>query len=227
MSTTPKYLAHVATVLRKRDTRHEKMLWRVLSARKLGGLWFSRQVPMRGYILDFYCESKTLGIEIDGRGHGSNRGRDAVRDTQIFAATGVTILRFSNEDVENRLEQVVNAIAFKCGLTGFSSFPPIQYQPNRYTKIKINTKSFWHCRNVENSGNVPEISELSVKACEQIVQQAWKPRKTSACHHAIYTSAELAEQMVRNLSKWGIVSSVERCADCQAIYVLEAAWSTK
>jgi len=75
--------------------------------------------PIDNYIVDFYCPSLKLVIEIDGEQHYSVAGKtyDAERDG-ILTAYGHTVLRFSNRDVMERFSWV-------CGKIGRKADPPI------------------------------------------------------------------------------------------------------
>jgi very-short-patch-repair endonuclease len=92
-------------------TRAETLLWRYIKTRRIDGLPFRRQVPMRGYIADFVCHSHRLIVELDGESHDfeSNVQRDAERDAW-FVSEGYTVLRFTNEDVLTNLSGVVETI---------------------------------------------------------------------------------------------------------------------
>jgi very-short-patch-repair endonuclease len=66
----PPYLLAFARELRQRLTEAEKLLWQLLRNRRINNLKFRRQHPLKaGFILDFYCAEKKLGIEIDGGYH--------------------------------------------------------------------------------------------------------------------------------------------------------------
>jgi very-short-patch-repair endonuclease len=97
--------------LRTTMTRAETLLWRYIKARRIDGLLFRRQVPMRGYIADFVCHSQRLIVELDGESHDfeSKIQQDAKRDAW-FVAEGYTVLRFTNEDVLTNLSGVVETI---------------------------------------------------------------------------------------------------------------------
>jgi len=94
--------------LRRNSTSQEEILWNELRNSKLG-FRFRRQHSVGGYILDFYCFSKRLIIEVDGGSHNSNKEYDAVRD-KFFTDLGYKILRFKNKDVENNLSKVLSKI---------------------------------------------------------------------------------------------------------------------
>jgi very-short-patch-repair endonuclease len=92
-------------------TLPEVVLWDGLRQGRLGGLRFRRQHPMGFYILDFYCSSAHLAIEIDGAGHGhpDQARHDETRDRWL-ASQGIHVLRFAAADVlslESRAHMLV------------------------------------------------------------------------------------------------------------------------
>ncbi len=66
------------------------MLWRELRGRALAELRFRRQHPFGYYILDFYCVSERIAVEVDGwshsplRGQLPRRGRDSMSDDVAY-----------------------------------------------------------------------------------------------------------------------------------------------
>jgi very-short-patch-repair endonuclease len=95
--------------LRKNPTISEKILWNHLKNRQIEGYYFRRQHPYAFYILDFYCQKAELAIEIDGKIHLETIEYDKER-TEFLESTGITVLRFKNEDVENKIELVISTI---------------------------------------------------------------------------------------------------------------------
>ena len=95
--------------LRKNMTSTEKTLWSRLRRRNQNGVYFRRQHPFGIYILDFYCFEANLAIEIDGEIHLAQKEYDKER-TDYLVSSGLKVLRFKNEDVENRLEWVIDTI---------------------------------------------------------------------------------------------------------------------
>jgi very-short-patch-repair endonuclease len=65
-------LIHHARRMRQAPTDAEESLWRRLRQSQLGAR-FRRQHPLAGFILDFYCPSARLAIELDGGGHTEAR----------------------------------------------------------------------------------------------------------------------------------------------------------
>src|SRR5688572_8955958 len=57
------------TKLRKRMTPAEATFWRIVKGSKVDGLKFRRQHSVGNYVLDFYCPSEKLAIELDGSVH--------------------------------------------------------------------------------------------------------------------------------------------------------------
>ena len=97
-----------ARELRKNMTEQEETLWNFLRRRQLG-MYFRRQHPYGIYILDFYCFESNLAIEIDGLIHLKRLDYDEER-TKYLESTGLRVIRFNNEDIENRIEYVLDKI---------------------------------------------------------------------------------------------------------------------
>ena len=102
--------------MRADATRPEDILWQMLKDRRLEGFKFRRQVPLKGYILDFVSFQARLIVEVDGWQHAESV-RDAVRD-QVFRAEGFRILRFWNEEVTDSADSVSLAILGELRNTG-------------------------------------------------------------------------------------------------------------
>ena len=90
-------------------TPAEDALWEVLRSGGLAGLKFRRQHPLGRFILDFYCASQRLCIEVDGPVHERRREQDAARDAYL-SATGIRVLRFTNDQVLHRRATVLARI---------------------------------------------------------------------------------------------------------------------
>ncbi|HEY77339.1 MAG TPA: endonuclease domain-containing protein [Thermoflexia bacterium] len=102
-----------ARELRQEMTPAERVLWERLRNRRLGGLKFRRQHPLGRFIVDFYCASHRLIIELDGPVHKAQRDYDAAR-AEYLRERGYRILRFSNEQVLNDIEGVLEVIEEVC-----------------------------------------------------------------------------------------------------------------
>jgi very-short-patch-repair endonuclease len=95
--------------LRRLQTHCEWRMWNELQARRLAGMKFRRQHPMGPFIIDFYCPALRLAIEIDGPIHESRRSEDAARQG-FLERQGLSFLRFTTDEVEQRLETCVESI---------------------------------------------------------------------------------------------------------------------
>ena len=74
---------------------------------------FQRQKPIDNYIVDFYCASHKLVIELDGGQHYEESGIEYDRQrTQVLERLGVRVLRFSNRDVDTNFQGVCRAVTF-------------------------------------------------------------------------------------------------------------------
>ncbi|MDC0977770.1 endonuclease domain-containing protein [bacterium] len=84
--------------LRLNMTNAEKYLWQELRKKKRNGYRFRRQFSVGGFILDFYCISVMLAVEVDGKYHDFTKEYDEEREN-IIKNLGITFLRFSNKEV--------------------------------------------------------------------------------------------------------------------------------
>ena len=96
--------------LRREPTDAEKKLWRALRRDQLDGLSFRRQHPVAPYVLDFYCRTAPLAIEVDGGQHADATKEHDVRRSAFLAAKGIAVVRFWNNDVLSNLEGVLSEI---------------------------------------------------------------------------------------------------------------------
>lgn len=91
-------------------TNAEKKLWSLVRNNRLG-VKFRRQVPFGPYVVDFFCFSAKLVVELDGSQHYSAEGKeyDFHRD-EFLKAHGLTVLRFSNREFLTNQDGVCQAI---------------------------------------------------------------------------------------------------------------------
>ncbi len=92
--------------LRQHLTPAELQLWSVLRCRQLAGFKFRCQHPVGRFIVDFYCPSCKLVIEVDGDIHTQQKVYDEVRTEQL-QSFGYRVLRFTNEEVLSDLQTVL------------------------------------------------------------------------------------------------------------------------
>jgi very-short-patch-repair endonuclease len=113
----------VARQLRRNKTDAERELWSRLRELKQMGFKFRQQAPIDRFIIDFVCLSKRLIIEVDGATHSTSeeQSRDGKRQ-QYLERQGFRVVRFSNEDVFNNLDGVMDTIVHE--LTTPTPTPP-------------------------------------------------------------------------------------------------------
>jgi very-short-patch-repair endonuclease len=101
--------------LRKKMTPAEAVLWENLRGRRCGGFKFRRQQVVEGFIADFYCEVSQLVVEVDGGIHADPevKSNDEHRE-KVFKARGIGTIRFSNEQVFESVDNVLNEIEQAC-----------------------------------------------------------------------------------------------------------------
>ncbi len=108
-----KKLTTLARENRKNPTAAESKLWtQLLRMNNLSGYKFSRQKPIANYIADFYCAALHLVIEIDGDSHAESVEYDAER-TKILVDLGVTVIRYTNEEILKNLSGVYDDLMQK------------------------------------------------------------------------------------------------------------------
>lgn len=97
--------------LRVNQTEVEKLLWGKLRNRKLFGFKFYRQYSIGPYVIDFYCPSKKLGLELDGSQHMKIDAKmyDKVRKMYL-ESKDIQLLRFWNNEVMKNIEGVLEKI---------------------------------------------------------------------------------------------------------------------
>ena len=106
-----KNLTARAQVLRRRQTKAERLLWKQLANRQIAGAKFRRQQPIGRYIVDFVSFERRLVIEVDGGHHDEDDTRISDEDrTSWFEANGYKIIRFWNNEVEKNLDGVLERI---------------------------------------------------------------------------------------------------------------------
>ena len=109
-------LVPFAKDLRNNMTAEERKLWHLFLKRL--PLTVNRQKNIGNYIADFYIHKFNLVIEIDGRQHilPEQRIADEERDKELWAY-GITVFRYTNEDVDYKFHAVCEDILRYLGLT--------------------------------------------------------------------------------------------------------------
>jgi very-short-patch-repair endonuclease len=89
----------------------EARLWKRLRWREPGKPIFRRQHPIGPYVLDFFCASANLAVEIDGMSHdmGDRPRRDERRDAWL-ERHGVTVMRIPARELMQSVDETADAI---------------------------------------------------------------------------------------------------------------------
>lgn len=101
-------LKNLARANRNNMNKAEACMWKyVLRAKQMKGFGFRRQRPVLNYIADFMCKELMLIIEVDGFTHAfpDVQKKDQIRQ-RALEASGFTVLRFTNEEVLESINEV-------------------------------------------------------------------------------------------------------------------------
>lgn len=98
----------------------ERILWHHLRSKQLG-CKFRRQVSIQNFVVDFYCPSKSLIVEIDGDSHFNRirRQKDLERDATL-RRLAFKVLRFTNSEIYHDLDRVLRDLQ-----TALEATPPL------------------------------------------------------------------------------------------------------
>ena len=110
-TTQEKY--HAALEIRNKMTTQETKVWSRLRGNRLGGFHFRRQQIIEPFIVDFYCHSCSLVVEIDGGIHTGQEEYDYQRE-EFLIERGYQVLRFTNNEVDKDLDHVLAIILNSC-----------------------------------------------------------------------------------------------------------------
>jgi|SRR6056297_2839392 len=104
-----------AKALRENPTKAEIALWDILRKKQMMGLHFKQQHPIRIFIADFYCHAIKLVIEVDGDIHNAEENKEYDQNrTAELENYGITVIRFSNEEIMKNIEIVKSKIEKVC-----------------------------------------------------------------------------------------------------------------
>ena len=101
-----------ARKFRRKLSLPEKLLWVRLRG---SDVRFRRQHPIGPYVLDFYCPTANLAIEVDGAAHdfGDRPLRDE-RRTEWLNGAGIQVLKIPAKDVLAAPDDVADALIRLC-----------------------------------------------------------------------------------------------------------------
>ena len=100
--------------LRSNMTKAEAIVWQKLRCKQIENCKFRNQYSVDKFVLDFYSPEIKLAIEIDGESHFQEGVAQYDEQRQIFIeSAGIKFLRFTNKDVYENLNGVLETIADK------------------------------------------------------------------------------------------------------------------
>lgn len=106
-----KYLLENRKNLRRNLTSAEATLWLALQKKKLNGKKFRRQHSIFNFIVDFYCASEKLIVELDGAGHLDFAQQNYINDRTLkLESEGFKVIRFENKLIFENLDSVLDEI---------------------------------------------------------------------------------------------------------------------
>lgn len=102
-------LKNTARTLRKNVTDSERLLWSRIRRKQLKGYQFYRQKVLGSYIVDFFCPSAKIIIEVDGGQHfeAKQRFRDEKRDAFLLKL-GFNVIRVRSWEVMKNVDEIVD-----------------------------------------------------------------------------------------------------------------------
>lgn len=100
--------------LRSNMTKAEAIVWQKLRCKQIENCKFRNQYSVDQFVLDFYSPEIKLAIEIDGESHFQEGVAQYDEERQIFIeSAGIKFLRFTNQDVYENLNGVLETITDK------------------------------------------------------------------------------------------------------------------
>jgi len=108
--------------LRRNQTNAERALWAKVRNKQFFGIRFFRQYSIGPYIVDFYCPTVKLAVELDGGQHSrsDNREYDTIR-SEYLRTQGIDVMRFWDNEVLLDIQSVLSKLALKVT----PSIPPL------------------------------------------------------------------------------------------------------
>jgi very-short-patch-repair endonuclease len=101
-----------AALMRINPTPAEEHMWEILTKEVILNFpkhRFFRQYVLFGYILDFYCPTLQICIEMDGGIHDDRKDYDEKRDKKL-RRNGIAVIHFHNEKVFNKPMKVAHKV---------------------------------------------------------------------------------------------------------------------
>ncbi|MEL6656737.1 MAG: tRNA uridine-5-carboxymethylaminomethyl(34) synthesis GTPase MnmE [Bacteroidota bacterium] len=189
-----------AREMRNKQTPSEKKLWERLRKRQVAGCKFLRQHVIGPFIGDFFCAQKKLIIEVDGEYHQAPEVElSDMQRTQVLEAKGYKVLRFTNEQVLNDINSVINQIEKYLssgslpGQGGLGGVAPPPAPPSREGRLGdtqssiLLTQDNWVPLIAKEGMNVPYLKE---KLYEAVVSEKVNTDSTIVSNARHYEALE-------------------------------------
>ncbi len=96
--------------MRTNPTTAEDHLWQRLRKEQVMDTKFRRPHPIDRFIIDFYSPKARLVIEVDGGIHDEQQEAEQLR-TEFLESLGLRVLRFTNGEVLQQTDGVIERIA--------------------------------------------------------------------------------------------------------------------
>ncbi|MBS1702507.1 MAG: DUF559 domain-containing protein [Armatimonadetes bacterium] len=102
-----------ARLLRQEAIRAEKRLWYLFKAGNKSDFKIRRQHPIGPFIVDFFCFSAKLALEIDGWSHVGCEAQDAARDAYL-SKMGIKTIRVGPSVADEGINEFVEWFREEC-----------------------------------------------------------------------------------------------------------------
>src|SRR5690606_12998576 len=108
---TRKEIKEFRKELRNHLTPAGAFLWKYLKSKRFEGRRFTKQHSIGNFIVDFYCPSEKMIIELDGNVHNNQIAEDYDKKRTLYLnSLGYKVLRFENKMVFDNLDSVLMEI---------------------------------------------------------------------------------------------------------------------
>ena len=111
--------------LRAEMTPAEQLLWTKLRSKQCHSFKFRRQHAIGPFIVDFFCPEQLLVVEIDGDVHAEKKKTTKDRQRERYLRSlGLQVIRYTNHEVLNNLDGVLEHLLSVLSLNSTSPTPP-------------------------------------------------------------------------------------------------------
>jgi very-short-patch-repair endonuclease len=220
-------LQSYADRMRTNPTKWEKMLWRRLK-RGIKGVNFEQQIVIDNAIVDFYCHSALVAIELDGMQHDSHR--DAQRDRQILNK-GILVMRFPNPRSDAELNSILFRVWPECRHRIARGKRYLSTNPQRSQSLQGSQFYSLDSKKRENLEPMKQRETVEKEAVMEPKNQNTKELKVpqdthklpQRCGRQVYASKEVAQSTADGLIRMKILAGaeIEKCSVCGLIHIRE------